>query len=276
MKIKFLSPQQPTRFESAVYPESAFSLLEILITMSVLAVLAALLFPMASRSLESARSAKCIGNLKQISAAAAQYSADNDGKLVPKYTGNSGDLSSVKTFRAYLNPYLGDDPKMKVFVCPSDTWAKKQVIAPSLVNVGIQPTSYAINGAYFNFINGMTLPYPGYHDFGLDLTGKKQPSVPHPASTIFLCDMGRPDSVNVPLQQWTEKNRALSNANFGYAKMPVSGANSWGAGQDCIYPRHAGARVNVAFYDGHVATLDLAKDVVAHPPGDPDCLYDYH
>ncbi len=139
---------------------------------AVLAILAVLLIPAVSRSVESARSTKCIGNLKQIAAAASQYSAENDGKLVPKYTGNSSDLSSVKTFRAYLNPYLGDDPKMKVFVCPSDTWAKKQVIPSSMVNIGIQPTSYAINGAFFNFINGMTLPYPGYHDYGLDLTGK--------------------------------------------------------------------------------------------------------
>ncbi len=43
----------------------------------------------------------------------------------------------------------------------------------------------------------------------------------------------------------------------------------WSAGTDCICPRHAGAHTNVAFYDGHVARLDLTTDMVAHPPGDP-------
>ncbi|OJV17767.1 MAG: hypothetical protein BGO12_23705 [Verrucomicrobia bacterium 61-8] len=75
-----------------------------------------------------------------------------------------------------------------------------------------------------------------------------------------------------PLREWTEKGRSISNANFGYATMPVSGANSWAAGQDCISPRHAGTRVNVAPYDGRGAALDIAT----YPPGDPACLYDYH
>lgn len=255
------------------FKQRAFTMIELLTVIAVLAVLAVLLVPAGARALESSRSAKCVSHLKQISAAALAYSSDNDGKMVPKASGDLTSAATRKTFRALLNPYLGDDPKMKVFVCPSDTWAKKQNADPLS---GLAPTSYAINGTAFNFINGMTLPYPGYHDYGTDLTTKKQPSVAHPAETIFLCDIGRPDSVTVPLREWTEKKRATTNANFGYAKMPVSGAASWTAGDDCIYPRHAGTRANVAFYDGHVASVDIEKEIVAHPPGDPACLYDYH
>lgn len=253
-------------------------MIELLVTISIIALLAALLFPASMKMIESANSAKCASNLKQLCAAAFMYSADNDGKLVPKCTGTGA--TDAVTFRVYLTPYVAGS--WNVFICPSDPWGKKQTTNAYATQHGTTPTSYAINGAYFNFINGLTLPYPGYHEYlstsggPVGTSSKKISSIPHPASTIFLCDTGRPDSITPPLTQWTEKNRALSNASFGYASMPVSGGASWAANQDSIYPRHAHGRTNVVFYDGHVATLDLQNDVVAHGPGDPKCLYDYH
>lgn len=247
---------------------AGFTLMELLVAIGICVVLASLLAPAGFRGLESARVAKCTGNLKQIAAAALQYSADNDGRLIPM---SQGTAAEPVTFRVLLLPYL-EDNRMKVFICPSDPWANKMLISAYTREKGTQPTSYAINATYYSNVNGVALPFPGTHDYLTSVTGKKLSSIPHPSATIFLCDTGRPDSVGGNLRDWTEKRRSISNANFGQAAMPYR----WNAGDDCIYPRHAGARTNVAFYDGHVATLDLQKDVVEHSLGDPLCLYDFH
>lgn len=241
---------------------------ELLIVIAIVATLCALALPAFRRALDSSRSARCMGNLRQLAAAASMYSAENNGQLIPMCTGGLTDLAAVRTWRAYMMPYLGQDRGMKVFLCPADPTQMRLSISSFSYQTGLQPTSYAINAS--RYANGA--PSIMFHDYMNEISGRRLTAVPNPASTIFLCDTGRPDSVNDPLAQWTENRRAPTNSNFGYASMP----NRWASGDFCIYPRHTGAKSNALFYDGHVAALDLASDVVAHPPGDPQCLYDYH
>ncbi len=57
----------------------AFTLIEILVVISIIAILAALLFPVFGRARENARRASCQSNLKQIGIAIAMYREDFDG-----------------------------------------------------------------------------------------------------------------------------------------------------------------------------------------------------
>jgi prepilin-type N-terminal cleavage/methylation domain-containing protein/prepilin-type processing-associated H-X9-DG protein len=59
----------------------AFTLIEILIVIAIIALLAAILFPVFSRARESARRSSCASNLKQMMLAANQYAQDNDERL---------------------------------------------------------------------------------------------------------------------------------------------------------------------------------------------------
>jgi len=249
--------------------KKGFTLLELLASVAIVVVLAALLFPAATRGMESARSAKCLGNLRQLGVAASTYSSENDGRLVPTYVAGA-DLASSKVWRGLLLPYLGDNGK--AFICPSDRFEARRTVNSQTLNLGTQPTSYGINMTYYYGVNGLTLPVPGFHDYGAEAPGRRAASVPHPASTVFICDLGAPDNVSSPVTEWTESNRRLTQASFGYASMP----NRWRAEDFCIYPRHRGGRANVLFYDGHVRSVDIAAELVAHPIGDPQCLYDYH
>jgi prepilin-type N-terminal cleavage/methylation domain-containing protein/prepilin-type processing-associated H-X9-DG protein len=59
----------------------AFTLVEILVVIAIIALLAAILFPAFARARENARKSACMSNLKQISLAFHQYNTDNDSRF---------------------------------------------------------------------------------------------------------------------------------------------------------------------------------------------------
>jgi prepilin-type processing-associated H-X9-DG protein len=56
---------------------SAFSILEILLTCSLMAILVGMLFPVFQSSRETSRAVKCLANLRQIGVALTNYASDN-------------------------------------------------------------------------------------------------------------------------------------------------------------------------------------------------------
>jgi prepilin-type N-terminal cleavage/methylation domain-containing protein/prepilin-type processing-associated H-X9-DG protein len=65
----------------------AFTLLELLIVISIIALLAAILFPVFVRVREQARRASCQSNLKQIGLGMMQYTQDNDAHFPLLFSG---------------------------------------------------------------------------------------------------------------------------------------------------------------------------------------------
>ncbi|MBO5923654.1 MAG: DUF1559 domain-containing protein [Lentisphaeria bacterium] len=63
-----------------------FTLIELLVVIAIIAILAAMLLPALSAARNSARSAHCTSNLKQLGIAAHMYTADNQDYCTPYYT----------------------------------------------------------------------------------------------------------------------------------------------------------------------------------------------
>lgn len=63
-----------------------FTLLELLIVISIIAILASILMPALSSVRQKTKSIQCVGNVKQIGLGISMYSNDNNGWLVPYQT----------------------------------------------------------------------------------------------------------------------------------------------------------------------------------------------
>lgn len=87
----------------------AFTLIELLTVIAIIGILAAILIPVIGRARESAKSARCISNLRQVGVAFRAYADENRGRLPT--VGHSGISPyynrDARHIQHALHPYLG-------------------------------------------------------------------------------------------------------------------------------------------------------------------------
>ena len=111
----------------AFFTQTAFTLIELLVVIAIIAILAAMLLPALSAARESARTTKCLGNLKQLVLIYGTYSDYHNEYIRPTqaYSGDSGRWSlqvfneiypSETIAQAYYKP-----TSYALWSCPSES-----------------------------------------------------------------------------------------------------------------------------------------------------------
>jgi len=153
----------------------AFTLVELLIVITVIGVLMALLIPAVQEALRVAHAIQCKSNVRQLTLAFLKYAKDHDGVLPGNYLdepGVDGDWLGVNTTedgpdnpwenapqKGTLWPYMGgqegveDVGVMGVYVCPSDAAGNGRFSYSAVLALTGVPVSTLYRGAILTVLD---------------------------------------------------------------------------------------------------------------------------
>jgi prepilin-type N-terminal cleavage/methylation domain-containing protein len=109
----------------------AFSLVELLVVVAIIAILASLLLPALTRAGSKARQASCLNNLRQIGIGLQNFSMDHEGKVPMQLSTNQGGSREFNSQHLAINPALSFSfhhfqplsnqlQNVHVLACPAD------------------------------------------------------------------------------------------------------------------------------------------------------------
>lgn len=215
----------------------AFTLIEILIVLTIIGILAAILFPVFSNAREAARRTTCASNLKQIGQGIAMYVQDNNRfyPVVDSYSLSAQQNCSMWVERIYK--YVGAPG---VFECPDAENGEYRTGCPATEAMVGSPTggkrwdgSYDLNTPGIGF----TIDWQGNPTFNYtDYRPLHEARYTRPSSTILALD-GDGYVVSPGTQQ------PLFEGTEGLLKYGVNPHHNEGC--------------NVVFVDGHVKWLSM-------------------
>jgi prepilin-type N-terminal cleavage/methylation domain-containing protein/prepilin-type processing-associated H-X9-DG protein len=125
--------------------KDGFTLIEVLVVIAIIAILAAILFPVFAKARERAKLTHCTNNMKQIGMAFQMYAQDWDGTIVKQYKG------LAYSFVLANNKYVSSP---KIFFCPA-IWPSGSANITDL-NAKVMPPGGSSEKNYWRFSYGMS------------------------------------------------------------------------------------------------------------------------
>jgi len=221
----------------------AFTLIELLVVITIIAILAALLFPVFAQARAKARQASCTSNLAQIARAGMMYVQDNDERFPSCYSLSAPPY--VVDPRTSLQPYIKN---WDLFYCPERHTVLRDCLDP---RASFRPDSRCMGYGY-NWGSGLGWGSSSLKADGLvrpaedgtnSVIGVAMAEVTTPSHTFFYGDTN--DYLFITL---------LREAMPGVRQGGAADAATNDIGKPYEPPRHSEGN-NFAFVDGHVQWL---------------------
>jgi prepilin-type N-terminal cleavage/methylation domain-containing protein/prepilin-type processing-associated H-X9-DG protein len=206
-----------------------FTLIELLVVISIIAILAAILFPMFVLARQRAREASCVANMNQLGLAFAMYTLDSNDTL-PK-SGQNGSVAPCMGVAdgSWVLPE-GIDDTVSTTCTPSQLPVPNGSLFPYVKNI------YAYRCPSDPEANLKTLSY----SMNSDLNSVVVENIQAPSGCVLLVDELNGNILpNVV---------GLNNGNFAAPTNDLGGSANY---NDHPTTRHSGG-ANFVFVDGHV------------------------
>ena len=240
---------------------AAFTLIELLIVVAILAVLSALLFPVFARARSAAQRSTCQSNLKQLSAAFDLYLTDWDGTYPNSWQDRRSAFGEITNswWDVQVADYVKNDG---VFRCPTnDTESFSVHQAFNAQGVKTRQVNYALN-------NQLLRCPPGAFRFSYDgepLDPATQTDVESPAETILLAEKMLDEAHHVPNAPNERGNQSQEIDVWFHLTAPGLDPADWNPTWGVARALHDKGS-NFLFTDGHVKYLRLQDTFAAAPP----------
>lgn len=153
-----MTPSLPPRSAPPPLPRAAFSLLELLVALSVVAIIAVLCFSIAPSISRSLHLAKCSKNLRELATGFHLYLQDHNGNF-PDVRPDNASTDSSPGFRNYLQiPSSGTD-RDTVYTCPAIQATENRSSRPYHLNIGVN-SRLSIDRFSHSIVNVRRIRYP--------------------------------------------------------------------------------------------------------------------
>lgn len=255
---------------SAAPARRGFTLVELLVVIAVISVLASLLFPVFARARESARSATCLSNLRQIGQALSLYRSQYE-EYFPTYSRSRSTEAGGCGYSCHWTPKLKQYAQVALFQGTNEARNETLFVCPS--------SAYRVGG----YAHNLELAYLGATV--VQALPRRRDTSPVAESDVldgtrtvlvFETPVTRPEQIPDRWgNSWSHWSRARVMREQGdlsedwETNVPISRSST-----ALAKPRHSGAN-NILFVDGHVRRVTRLRNLVPKPLSKPDALQGY-